>query len=184
MSRSRWRGHRLADFSVKDLGEVITWLVIPTLSDWKRLAGHKHNHSHRSKSWHQPSCQNGIIAHNELYGGNAGHWFDDIKQVIFEHNVIKPGGASMTWGNNVDNYGAGFNQHIYHAKNVIEKVWAGDREMMTFDPVTGDYNGMLLSVDDDGVTLHLDSMERPSDQCKFRWSMLYSRRKGAGIFVE
>ena len=27
---------------------------------------------------------------------------------------------------------------------------------MTFDPVTGDYNGLLVSVEDDGVTLHLD----------------------------
>ena len=72
------------------------------------------------------SAKNGIVAHNKLYNANAAHWFDDIKQVsppvpssftrfrphlahlypvvsqvIFEHNTIEPGGAELSWGNNV-----------------------------------------------------------------------------------
>ena len=46
----------------------------------------------------------GYIARNILWNANAAHWFDGIKEVIFEYNEIKPGGASPSWGNNVDTY--------------------------------------------------------------------------------
>ena len=85
------------------------------------------------------SAKNGIVAHNKLYNANAAHWFDDIKQVIppvpfftrfdhlspiftpffplfaqviFEHNTIEPGGAELSWGNNIDNYSGGYCQHV------------------------------------------------------------------------
>ena len=79
--------------------------------------------------------------HVRMTAANAAHWFDDIKQVIFEHNTIRPGGAEMSWGNNIDNYSGGYCQHVYHAHNHFQNVWAGDREVMTFDPVMGDYFG-------------------------------------------
>jgi hypothetical protein len=60
---------------------------------------------------------------------------------IFEWNRILPGGAEMSWGNNIDNYSGGYCQHVYHANNHFQNVWAGDREVMTFDPVMGDYFG-------------------------------------------
>jgi hypothetical protein len=47
----------------------------------------------------------------------------------------------MSWGNNIDNYSGGYCQHVYHANNHFQNVWAGDREVMTFDPVLGDYFG-------------------------------------------
>lgn len=87
------------------------------------------------------SAMNGIVARNTLWNANAAHWFDDIKQVIFEHNTIRPGGAEMSWGNNIDNYSGGYCQHVYHAHNHFQNVWAGDREVMTFDPVMGDFFG-------------------------------------------
>ena len=79
-------------------------------------------------------------------------------QVIFEHNTIEPGGAELSWGNNIDNYSGGYCQHVCewaaslslrrclrltrlwlpdHAHNTFKNVWAGDREVMTFDPGTG-----------------------------------------------
>ena len=33
-------------------------------------------------------------------------------QVIFEHNTIEPGGAELSWGNNIDNYSGGYCQHV------------------------------------------------------------------------
>ena len=101
------------------------------------------------------SAKYGLIARNELWNANAAHWFDDIKQVIFEHNTIRPGGAFVSWGNNLDNYGDGYAQHVYSAYNSFQNVWQGDREIMTFDPVTGHYMGPVLAVDKAGTTLTL-----------------------------
>ena len=96
------RGGRLANFSRGEVGEVIyldgntnykivendllaTGIVIHT-------GGHGFNNG--------GSAMNGIVARNTLWNANAAHWFDDIKQVIFEWNRIQPGGAEMSWGNN------------------------------------------------------------------------------------
>ena len=39
------------------------------------------------------------------------------KQVIFEWNTVRPGGAEVSWGSNLDNYSPGYCQHVYHAHN-------------------------------------------------------------------
>ena len=54
--------------------------------------------------------------------------FDGIKQVIFEYNEIKPGGAAASWGDNVDTYAGGWAGHVWHAHNTFASVWMNDRE--------------------------------------------------------
>ena len=56
----------------------------------------------------------------------------------------------MSWGNNIDNYSPGYCQHVYHAHNHFQHVYAGDREVMTTDPVTGDYFGGAALVEGGG----------------------------------
>ena len=81
--------------------------------------------------------------------------------MIFEYNEIKPGGASASWGNNVDTYAVsltlnlnlnpnpncnqgGWAGHVFHAHNTFASVWMNDREYMTFDGSSGDYFGPAL----------------------------------------
>ena len=45
------------------------------------------------------------------------------RQVIFEHNVIRPAGTELAWGNNIDNYENGYAQHVYHANNDFQCEW-------------------------------------------------------------
>jgi hypothetical protein len=104
---------------------------------------------------HGASATWGVAARNTLWNANAAHWFDSIKQVIFEYNTIRPGGAEMTWGNNIDNYSPGYTQHVYHAHNSFQHCWAGDRELMTTDPVTGDYFGAVATAANDSSILNL-----------------------------
>ena len=79
-----------------------------------------------------------------------------VKQVIFEWNTVRPGGAEVSWGSNLDNYSPGYCQHVYHAHNHFQHVYAGDREAMTTDPVTGDYfGGALVDSSSGGVELTL-----------------------------
>ena len=79
-----------------------------------------------------------------------------VKQVIFEWNTVRPGGAEVSWGSNLDNYSPGYCQHVYHAHNHFQHVYAGDREAMTTDPVTGDYfGGVLVDSSGGGVELTL-----------------------------
>ena len=141
------RGERLADYNAKDLGEVVYLAGNDNFKilDCDLLGTNIIIHTGRNPGV-QPSATNGIIARNVLYNANAAHWFDDIKQVIFERNRILPGGTTTSWGNNIDNYGDGYAQHVYHAHNTFERVWAGDREMMTFDPVNGHYFGHAVAV--------------------------------------
>ena len=62
----------------------------------------------------------------------------------------------MSWGSNLDNYSPGYCQHAYHAHNHFQHVYAGDREAMTTDPVTGDYfGGALVASSGGGVELTL-----------------------------
>ena len=56
----------------------------------------------------------------------------------------------MSWGNNIDNYSPGYCQHVYHAHNHFQHVYAEDREVMTTDPVTGDYFGGAALVEGGG----------------------------------
>eukprot|EP00933_Yihiella_yeosuensis_P031758 TRINITY_DN25376_c0_g1_i1.p1 TRINITY_DN25376_c0_g1~~TRINITY_DN25376_c0_g1_i1.p1 ORF type:complete len:802 (-),score=122.38 TRINITY_DN25376_c0_g1_i1:24-2267(-) len=134
---------RVANFTQEDIGEVI---YLDGCSNFKIFDNDLLGtaiiiHSGLPKAGASGSASNGIVARNTIWNGNAGHWFDDVKQVIFEYNSIHPGGTFLNFGNNVDNYGDGYCQHIFHAHNVVEKVWGGDREMMTTDPINGDYFG-------------------------------------------
>ena len=145
------RGYRLTNFSRGDVGEVV---YLDGTNNYKILdndllgtgiiihtGGHGLNHG--------GAATNGIVARNTIWNSNAAHWFDDIKQVIFEHNTIRPSGAELSWGNNIDNYSNGFCQHVFHAYNLFQHVWAGDREMMTFDPVLGSFFGHVSSATTD-----------------------------------
>ena len=75
--------------------------------------------------------------------------------MIFEYNSIKPGGASASFGNNIDTYAGGWAGHVYHAHNRIESAWMNDREMMTFDGSKGTYFGHAMPVAGHPRTLSL-----------------------------
>lgn len=70
----------------------------------------------------------GLIARNRIYNGGACHWFDNGRELIFEHNTCI-GNNPMAMGNNVDMYGGGYAHHIYIGNNNISQVWGNDREV-------------------------------------------------------
>jgi hypothetical protein len=135
----------MRNYDILDCDLLGSWIIIRTGSSpgaggWPGAEG---------------SARYGRIARNKLWNANAAHWFDDIKEVIFEENVIQPSGVHSSWGNNIDNYSNQYAQHIYHAKNSFRNVWSGDREVMTFDAVSGTYMGPVVSVNAKGTTLTL-----------------------------
>ena len=46
------------------------------------------------------------------------------------------------WGQ----YARGYSQHLFFGHNDYRQVWAGDREILTLDPVFGSYTGSVLAV--------------------------------------
>jgi hypothetical protein len=93
------------------------------------------------------------IADNVIYNGQASHYMQLWRQVLFERNVIR--GSTTTAGGQSLGTGpmGGTAQHIYHADNHIHFTWGGDREVMTYDDAGGSYWGPLAGVD--GATLTL-----------------------------
>lgn len=148
------RGNRLANFTRSQVGEVVylnannNYRIIDCDLLGTGIIIHTGGHGTTQGG----GARYGYIARNTLWNANAAHWFDGIKEVIFEYNTIRPAGTDMSWGNNIDNYNQGYAQHVWHAHNTFQNAWAGDREIMTFDPVFGDYNGGV-TVAADGVTL-------------------------------
>lgn len=71
-----------------------------------------------------------------------------------------------------DNYENGYAQHVFHANNWFQHVWAGDREFMTFDPVFGDYNGPATVAEDGYVDTHLP---RPQLRCRALIGLIVSQ---------
>lgn len=156
--RGNHGGTRLANFSRADVGEVVyldgcnNYKVVDNNLLGTGIIIHTGGHGYNGGD----SATNGIVARNMLWNANAAHWFDDIKQVIFEYNTVRPAGIELSWGNNMDNYSQGYCQHVFHAHNSIQGVWAGDREMMTFDPVFGAYFGQAAAAIEAGEPiLHL-----------------------------
>ena len=153
------RGNRLANFTREDVGEVVylggndNYRIV----DCDLLGTGIIIHTGAPRVDGGGTASNGYIARNTLWNSNAAHWFSGIKQVIFEWNTVRPGGVELSWGNNVDNYEQGYAQHVWHAHNSFQHVYAGDRELMTFDPVYGDYNGPA-TVAADGVTLSVSAL--------------------------
>lgn len=148
------RGNRVANFSREQIGDVVyldgndNYRIVECDLLGTGIIIHTGGHGTKNGG----SARNGYIARNTLWNANAAHWFDGIKQVIFEWNTIRPAGTELAWGNNIDNYENGYAQHVYHANNWFQCEWAGDREFMTFDPVNGDFNGPVI-VDPDNRTL-------------------------------
>ena len=58
----------------------------------------------------------------------------------------------------------GFAQHYYSANNKMGKVWAIDREMITFDNAGGSYYGPLSKVDGTTLTTMYDTKAADSDR--------------------
>ena len=85
----------------------------------------------------------GLISGNRIWSGGAAHWFDQMKQVIFENNHMT-GISLMAMGNNIDTYGGGYAQNIYHSHNTFEQIWGNDREVMTTDNLGSYYFGYVL----------------------------------------
>ena len=97
------------------------------------------------------------IADNTLWGGQATHFMQLWRQVIFERNVIfgateAAGGQSLGTGPM-----GGMAQHVLHADNVVRFTWGGDREVMTYDDAGGAYYGALAAVDGATLTLAADA---------------------------
>ena len=122
----------------------------------------------------------GRVARNEIWNGNAAHWFDDIREVIFEGNTIRPAGTSASMGNNIDNYSGRYCQHVYHARNSFQSVWANDREVMTFDAVSGTYMGPVVSADAKGTTFALQGANGTSSSADLGGAVTVLAGAGAG----
>lgn len=112
-----------------------------------------------ANSW--PSWRRGhaysYIARNVLYCGQASHFMQLWRQVIFERNVIF--GATEAAGGQSFGTGpmGGVAQHVLHADNTIRFTWGGDREVMTTDDAGGAYYGPLESVNGTVLTLAGDA---------------------------
>ena len=90
---------RTVDYSVSDIGPVVyldgndNYKVLDNdLLGTSTLIGTGSNQPGASFLG-GGSATNGLIARNTLWNANAAHWFDDIKQVIFEWNTVRPGGV-------------------------------------------------------------------------------------------
>eukprot|EP01048_Picozoa_sp_COSAG05_P009887 COSAG05_NODE_839_length_7033_cov_12.960485_2_plen_65_part_00 len=53
-----------------------------------------------------------LIVRNTIYNGGACHWFDNVREMIFEGNTCI-GNEATANGNNIDSYGGGYSHHIY-----------------------------------------------------------------------
>ena len=141
------RGNRLANFSRADVGAVVylnkndNYRIVDNDLLGSAIIIHTGGHGVTQGG----SATYGVVARNMLWNANAAHWFDGIKEVIFEYNTIRPAGTAIAWGNNIDNYGNGYAQHVYHANNDFQCAWGGDREFMTFDPIYGAYFGPAVA---------------------------------------
>ena len=75
----------------------------------------------------------GLIVRNMIYNGASCHWFDNVREMIFEGNTCI-GNEATAGGNVIASYEGGFAHHIYIGSNHISQVWGADREVMTFAP--------------------------------------------------
>ena len=62
---------------------------------------------HNSQSY---DCTESV--RNTIYNGGACHWFDNVREMIFEGNTCI-GNEATANGNNIDSYGGGYSHHIY-----------------------------------------------------------------------
>ena len=73
-------------------------------------------------------------------------------------------------GNNVDNYGGGYSQHIYFGSSSIRQVWGNDREVLTYDSPGQAFYGRLQK-DPTGTSTKLYAATGPGfiDWTKRTW---------------
>ena len=103
------RGNRFANFSRAQVGEVVMLAGNDNyqILDCDLLGTGIIIHTGGHGASQGGSATNGVVARNMLWNANAAHWFDGIKECIFEWNNVQPAGTAMSWGNNIDNYERG-----------------------------------------------------------------------------
>jgi hypothetical protein len=148
---------RMPDFNVSNLATVLDlhgvnhvvvdndiWGAAMLIGSWF-MVGEPDN-SNFWPNWRRGHAYS-YIARNTLWNGQASHYMQLWRQVLFERNVIT--GATEAAGGQSLGTGpmGGMAQHIYHADNLIRFTWGGDREVMTYDDAGGAYYGPLASVE-------------------------------------
>lgn len=135
----------------------------PAARHWRhcRPAFHQHWKPHSTRAIAPPcprsAVQYSYIARNTLWNGQASHFMQLWRQVIFEQNSIigateVAGGQSLGTGPM-----GGMAQHVLHADNTVRFTWGGDREVMTYDDAGGAYWGPLAEVNGTVITLGADA---------------------------
>lgn len=106
-------------------------------------------------SWFQRPC-NGILARNTLVGGFGQYRLEGARGVVVEDNKMRGGGLNA-FGSWISTYYAKATSGVYFARNTVESVMGGDRELLSFDGGGGAYLGGVSAVSPDGLTLTLAS---------------------------
>ena len=104
-------------------------------------------------SWYQRPC-NGLLARSTLVGGFGMYRLEGARGVILEDNVMRGGGLN-SFGSWMSTYYAKATSGIYFARNRVESVMGGDRELLSFDGGGGAYLGGVASTSADGLVLTL-----------------------------
>ena len=106
-----------------------------------------------SPTWFRRPC-NGLLARSKLVGGFGQYRLEGAQGVIIEDNFMSGGGLN-SFGSWVSTYYAKATEFIYLARNTIQNVMGGDRELLSFDGGGGAYLGGVASTSADGRTLTL-----------------------------
>jgi hypothetical protein len=106
-------------------------------------------------TWFQRPC-NGLLARSTLLGGWGMYRLEGARGVIIEDNVMRGGGMNA-FGSWISTYYAKATEFVYFARNRVESVMGGDRELLSFDGGGGAYLGGVARTSADGATLTLAS---------------------------
>lgn len=137
--------HRITDNDIWGIGDLFNSCLPGAPAEVNSWPGYRRGH------------QYSYIARNLLWDGQASHFMQLWRQVIFEQNVVfgatsAAGGQSLGTGPM-----GGMAQHVLHADNTVRFTWGGDREVMTYDDAGGAYYGALAAVDGATLTLAADA---------------------------
>ena len=104
-------------------------------------------------------AKTGIIARNQIRAGTSGYSTEGTERLIFEDNLIT-GNHLIAGAGGFSTFWSPYCRHIFYARNRVQWVFGGDREMMTLDGAGGAYSGTVASVAGTRLTLAADPVFR------------------------
>jgi hypothetical protein len=99
---------------------------------------------------------NGVVARCSLAGGWGQYRLEGARGVVIEDSVLTAFGMNA-FGSWVSTYYAKATEGVYFARNRVESVMGGDRELLSFDGGGGAYLGGIAATSADGLTLTLSA---------------------------